>query len=272
MGKREHPIIQDFKNTTTKGIRSPNDTVDFLRRFPINILGGDESLIAPLLKDMYRRLERGSETVHSMSPHDLVYGPGLQLFKLVILRLYFGRTSADDDEIYRLLTTATYEVEAEKKRREEAQATTRIKTGNEATDSGEEEKSDDEESTEPQPTYRIIRRFTTPEQALAARLGWHNTEGYADDETSIAPLHPAPFMISINQSFDLPKGEPSAFIKAREDAPPYMWPRSKSIGLSGGLLYDPTLEIHIPKSIKPPKPRATAMMKRVACKRSFARW
>ena len=98
-----------------------------------------------------------------------------------------------------------------------------------------------------------MRRFTLPEQALAARLGWQNTEGYSADEYSVNPLHPEDGMISISAEFKLPNGEPSAFVWTREDLPPYTWPRSKTKGLTGGPLYEPFVVLASSKAT--PKPR-----------------
>lgn len=183
--------------------------------------------------------QHNAETPGKLSIADLVYGPGLMLLRLVVLRLYLGRDAQDDAEIFRVVVEAVAEVRRKQKawsdEREQRKAIVPP-----FEDEGEDEKSDDEEPVF-LPTHQIIRRFTIAEQALAARLGWIDTTGEyrlnAQVDADVQPLSPRRNMIKISSDFKLEEGEPSAYVWTTEDEPPYLWPRPKEPGLTGGPLY-----------------------------------
>ena len=204
-GKREHPIIESWgKDMKGQGIISPKRAVAWHETFNVSILDGDRSLITPLLDDLLKRLlqlPKGSfsEAVEGISIDSLFQGPGVMLFRLVILRVYLGREPQDDDEIYRLVAPS--------------------------------------ESKEEQPRYDIIRHLTTPEQALAARLRWRDTSMESVHEESTSPLEPHRSMVKIDASFHLPPDEPHVLVQARPGQPPFVWPAAQSGGLTGGPPY-----------------------------------
>lgn len=108
-GKREHLIVRRFIQTVKRGIISPKRTAGWHLHLGIPVLEGDSSLVNPLLEDLKRRLRRlpdGEHTAENIDSDALVYGPGLALFQLVILRMYLRRKPSDDDEIYRLVDRA----------------------------------------------------------------------------------------------------------------------------------------------------------------------
>lgn len=76
------------------------------------ILDADASLIPPFIDEMQRRLSRlPGAMARGGDIHTLVQGPGMMLFRLVILRSYLGRQPCDDPEIYRIIVQAVEEVD-----------------------------------------------------------------------------------------------------------------------------------------------------------------
>ena len=70
-----------------------------------------------------------------------------------------------------------------------------------------------------EPHHHITRRLTSPEQALAARLGWQETTREDDDKASAFPLIPTAETVLLDtiSKYKLPKDEPSAYVVALDD-------------------------------------------------------
>ena len=231
-GKRPHPLIAQWNKEVKKcGIISPSQIHNWHASYHLSILSGDSSLIAPLLEDLLQRLScrQGNPSIRVKGAIDArVQGPAFMLFQLVILREYLHRSPSDDDEIFRLVASAA--------------------TGTQDPDDSNSDASSQSENGDPSPVpvagaaqdssiYRIVRQLTTPEQALAARLGWSNTLRWTDEEESVAPLEPEKRMVKVDAHFGLSAEEPVVFVSSSEGHPAYAWPVTKALGLIGGPPY-----------------------------------
>ena len=204
----------------------------------------------------------GLEIPDNLHVEALVWGPGMLLFNLVIIRLYLRRPSEDDDEIYRIVVGATKEANRlEKERRERRNAAIAAPT-----DSGEDEvsKSDTEEPISPR--YRVIRQLTTTEQAVAARLGRrHTTLNVNEDPKYYVPVEPRKNMVKRSLDFEIEANEPQAIVWTRPDIAPHVWPISNSKGMTGGAIYVPySVAFGRASTANKPKPRPRAVKRKRA--------
>lgn len=270
-GIQEHPIIDRYRQQLPKGVDKPQTAVHFHQLYNIPILEGDDDLIQPMLAHLKQRLAHRAQTntlmersqsLRMIGDDDLVYGVGLMLFRLVVLRVYMERCPSNDDEIYRLVIAAVEEEgtlkaarHAEDKRkaleRTEKQKRFEGLTDREVADLvvAEWESKQDTRSVASfssdipiQATTRIVRRLTQPEQALAALMGWHDTTAH-DDPQSVYPLHYSSVtqkgLIQVKEDLETLYDAPLAYVITPKYPTPYAWPESKSKGLTGGPPYVP---------------------------------
>ncbi|KAJ3557349.1 hypothetical protein NM688_g1521 [Phlebia brevispora] len=186
-GNRPHAIMDRYRRDVGSKVERPETASTWHARYAVPILHGDASLIHPLLTDLQHRLtvmhtaEEWHPSVNNMLISNLVFGPGLMLFHLVILRIYLGRQAEDDDEIYCLVVNAVDEADRLKANIKTDKSPSHSKTSQsesphspiefDLSSLGSFSLGDSDDSSmhgEPFATTRIIRRLTLPEQALAA--------------------------------------------------------------------------------------------------------
>lgn len=238
--------------------------MDWHRRFQIPILLGDSSLIEPFLQDLHHRLVAKHEHNNSgqnKSISGLVYGPGLMLFNLVILRTYLGRTAEDDDEIYRLVVEAADDIDLQRKERAELHDNTHKTTESSISITNAIKSlqgdlyNEDTESTIMART-RITRKLTIPEQAAAALQGVQDTTRLELTPSYRGPMPKASEIhIAKNAKTDIDARfeTPLAYVDSPIDDP-HVWPPSQSPGLTGGPPYQPLTE-YVGLSSAPVTPR-----------------
>lgn len=263
MGRRDHPVIKDLVGEIGDDKKRPStrDISYFYLDFcgELDILQGDLSLVEAYLRDMMLYVQdeerSGTKTAERIERDSLIYGPAYVLFTVVVVRTYLGHGPEDDDEIYRLISDAFYDIKnikaerikAEKRRKEEMPG---------PTESGEEEVFADDRLILPR--YRLVRQLTTPEQAVAARLKRTRTDIDIDAEANMRfKVHAIDSIIDHDPDFALPPGEPRVIVWSREDMPAHVWPNSTSRGLTGGPIYVPysVAQAQHRENRQPPKPR-----------------
>lgn len=265
-----------YRQQLPKGVEKPQTAVHFHQTYNIPILEGDDDLIQPMLAHLkecltHQKLKatvEGSEPLRVIGDDDLVYGVGLMLFRLVVLRVYMDRSPSDDDEIYRLVIAAVEEegalkaarqAEDEQKALEHTEKQKRFDglTDREAAELIVAERLEGKPVTWSitsflsdipiQATTRIVRRLTHPEQALAALMGWHDTTSH-DDPQSIYPLHYSSVtqkgLIQVKEDLETTYDAPLAYVITSSSPMPYTWPKSNSGGLTGGPPYVPPAPVH----------------------------
>lgn len=100
------------------------------------------------------------------------------------------------------------------------------------------------------PSVRIIRTLTTPEQALAACLGWRDTTG--SDPSELMPLVPTKALVVVRKTLRLQIESPLATVWTHPDWPPHQWPPSTALGLTGG----PPFQFIADRVLTDPPPKA----------------
>lgn len=78
-------------------------SAQFITHYTVDALPGDLSLTNAVLQNVQAYLRR--KGLDSDILRDVLNGPGLLLFQLIIVRTYLHRTAKDDDEIWRLWRT-----------------------------------------------------------------------------------------------------------------------------------------------------------------------
>lgn len=101
-GEREHPIMQVFTDSQTRGGSEVKNTSNWASTYKLSILPGDRSLTVNFVQELRRRFAR-IEISPRMSIDSLVFGPGTVLLDLVILCTYLGRLPQDDITIYNVV-------------------------------------------------------------------------------------------------------------------------------------------------------------------------
>ncbi|KAH9849131.1 hypothetical protein C2E23DRAFT_897161 [Lenzites betulinus] len=136
-GQRPHPILEAFDEFvihTTKSGHTPENATRFATAYKLDILPGDSSLILQSLTQLQIVLAANPSSLEI--PQDaLVFGIGVVLFNLVIVRTYLERPPSDDLALYNLLRS----------------------------------------SSTSQSPYRLVRQLSHSEQALAACEGAQDT-------------------------------------------------------------------------------------------------
>lgn len=77
-------------------------SIQFMFKFGVAILPGDESLIAPVLADLTTHLSKQPVPLAKFDIRDRLMGPGFLLFQLIVVREYLQRDPVDDMTIWRL--------------------------------------------------------------------------------------------------------------------------------------------------------------------------
>lgn len=238
--------------------------MDWHMRYQIPILLGDSSLIEPFLQDLHRRLvakhEHNNSSGQNKSISGLVYGPGLMLFNLVILRIYLGRTAEDDDEIYQLVVEAADDVELQRREQTKKPRDIEHDTTEDSISIADALKSHfcDEDA---EPTFtartRITRKLTIPEQAAAALQGLRDTTrlkltaSYRGPMPKASEIHVAK---SARTDIEARFEARLAYMQSPVDEP-HVWPPSQSPGLTGGPPYQPFTQVPSTPSTPPKKPQ-----------------
>lgn len=182
-GEREHSIIEKFTEGLRKGIPKIDDSIDFVQKFNALVLPGDDSLIhtyVNLLNSiMYRHmLVSGTLPVPGIGRAwtgdwitTLANGPGIVLFRLVILRLYLQKSLSYDHEIYRIVIgaldeTTAHEEQVKAQRAENTQldnSELSADLSSSASGTWSDSQNDVLAADAPfQPSLRITRRMTAP--------------------------------------------------------------------------------------------------------------
>lgn len=107
LGTRDHPIVDlynDWMKNWPRSIKTVEEhQFNFIKKFKLEILSGDSSLIEPFLEHLHYNTKNSKVLVESHWITCVAY----ILFHLVIIRGYLGRPPCDDNQIFYLAYTGS---------------------------------------------------------------------------------------------------------------------------------------------------------------------